>query len=601
MNRSKATTIGLILTAVILVLSGCASKPSDINPTSAPNVISTDAVNQFSVETAEDAFSSILDERVKALKEKDYDAYMSRIGKNNQFYFNEQERWFTNMIDERISKIKLELLSVELVGEDMAYVDIRQKHFMGENFDFTYSLKFILEDGEWMDYGFNFLESKSDRFIVKYMKDENKLDEFTQMLNDAFDNLDGIYELKPVDDYEMKLFSDQEMLRQRSIPANPWLFTGWSEPDESLKMYTGHPIKYEAYAGVVQHELVHHISIRMCNNNLPVWILEGIAMYDGSAYYGAENSSMLSKIDKDGVYFTIKNLEETNLNTDLTEEEIVRFYNTSYMFVRYICEVYGRDKLIGIFTEAGKKPFHDSTLNPDFEYNNQKTADEVIKKVLGLSKAELSKGYLNWLDELDFDTIWDTEEQFSNNDSNGYLKAMILLGDEFGNAYFSMKGELEELGFEVVTVGASDKKALDSCPNHDNVPLTPDINISEINQDNISQYNVIFIPAGKHHRTLPYTKGVKELLNMCYDNSVYISSMCAGSIVLASVDDLIEGHSIAANAANRSSITAADGKADSSKIVVDGLFITSSESYKSYGDAAVKRLAEKIFDVVMGN
>jgi len=353
-------------------------------------------------QTLDEAIVTIIEDRLTALETQDYYLYMDSIGINNQFYFNEQERWFMNMIDDSISDISLEVESVEMIDDKTGSVTIQQGHDMDVRYHFDYPLLFKYEDGEWMDYGFDFEIMETDRFIIKYMEGEERLEEFTQMLDDAFDNLDELYELKPLDDYEMKLFTDQEMLRQRCIPANSWLFTGWSEPDESIKMYTGQPYDYTAYASVVQHELVHHITIRMCNNNLPVWILEGIAMYDGSAYYGIDVSRLLSTMTKSRVSQTIAELELNNLNTNLTTQEIYNYYSTSYMYVRYISETYGRDKLMEIFTVAGEKPFHDSTLNDDFYIINQETAATVLIDVLGVTKERLSNDYLDWLDTFDF-------------------------------------------------------------------------------------------------------------------------------------------------------------------------------------------------------
>jgi len=125
-------------------------------------------------------------------------------------------------------------------------------------------------------------------------------------------------------------------------------------------------------------------------------------MYDGSAAYGFENSSLLSRMTKKGVEQTIEDIELRDLYSDLTSEEIRNYYNTSYMYVRYIAETYGHDKLMDLFYEAGKKPFHDSTLNDSFEINNQKTADEVIMTVLEITKEQLSKEYLDWLETVDF-------------------------------------------------------------------------------------------------------------------------------------------------------------------------------------------------------
>lgn len=351
------------------------------------------------------AIVDIMDGRLAAIENEDYDLYMSVITTNNQFLFNEQERWFMNMIDEGISDVSFEIVSTEMIDNYTGVVNIRQKHHHEGSFNIEYPLLFKYEDGMWMDYGYNFEVLETDRFTVKYMEGEQRVEEFAQMLNDAFDNLANIYDEKPWDNYEMKLFSDQEMLRQRTIPANSWLFTGWSEPDESLKMYTGHTGDYKGYPGVVQHELVHHITINICNNNLPIWLLEGIAMYDGSAYYGLEKTKLLSAITKSRVLQTIKDIEENNLSSITEMQDIYDFYATSYMYVRYICETYGRQALMDIFYEAGRKPFHDSTLNKTFEQENQKTAEEVIMTVLGLTKTELSEDYIEWLDTLDFDNL----------------------------------------------------------------------------------------------------------------------------------------------------------------------------------------------------
>ncbi|MBN2878265.1 MAG: hypothetical protein JXN65_01420 [Clostridia bacterium] len=398
MKKSKKLLLLLVALTLVFTFVGCRSKE-------AAEAIEPKTETMLPLDSA---IVDIMADRLTALETSDYDLYMHSIGRNNQFLYNEQERWFMNMIDPRIQDIAFEVLSVEMIDDSTGVVNIHQTHHMGETFDFEYPLLFKYEDGRWMDYGYNFEIYKTDRFMVKYMKGEERVEEFAQMLEDAFDNLESVYVERPWDNYEMKLFTDQEMLRQRTIPANLWLFTGWSEPDESLKLYTGHPKSdYDGYPGVVQHELVHHITINICNNNLPLWLLEGIAMYDGSAYYGFETNKMLSLITNENVANTIQYMETNDLTKDLTKQEIYNFYNTGYMYVRFIDQVYGRDKLMDIFYEAGKKPFHDSTLNETFESDNQQTASEVIMTVLGLTKEELSTEYLAWLDTLDFDALGD--------------------------------------------------------------------------------------------------------------------------------------------------------------------------------------------------
>lgn len=350
----------------------------------------------------EQAVEEIMTTRLQALENEDLETYMNQITKRNPYFYEEQERWYMGMIDPSIRNLTFQVTDIEMIDDNEAVATIYQTHQMDRTYELIYPLLLKYEDGSWHDYGYHFIEVENDLFTVKYMPGEDRVDEFSKMLKEAYNNLHFLYEDKPHAYFEMKLFTDQELLRQRTIPANGYVFTGWSEPDESLKLYTDHQLEYNGYPGVIQHELVHHITIRICNHNLPVWLLEGIAMYDGSAPYGFENSGLLSRMTKRGVKMSLKSLEAIDTTADLSMEEITNFYNTSYMYVRYIVDTYGHDTLMALFEEAGKKPFHDSALNPNHEIDNQETMNEVLMTVLNMTKEELSFAYLDWLSEVDF-------------------------------------------------------------------------------------------------------------------------------------------------------------------------------------------------------
>ncbi len=347
--------------------------------------------------TDEDEIRLVMDIKLQALKAGDYDLYMDTVTDSDVLYFNEQERWFMEMTSGLIKNIAFEVLNVDRIDETTLTATIRQQHDTDRHFDFNYTLLFNDEDGVWKDCGYDFSVIETDRYALKYMEGERRVDEFMGYLDDAYDNLEGVFTEKPTPNYQIKLYTDRELLRQRTIPTNGWLFTGWAEPDESLKIYTGHPEDYKGYPGVMQHELVHNITINICNNNLPVWLLEGVAMYYGSGFYDHSHSSTLSNMDMNGIRMTIDELENTDLGADLPTESIRNFYNASYMYVEYLVETYGHDRFMELFYLAGEKPFHDNTLNPDFYINNNRTADEVLEDVLGLTKEELSDDYSTWL------------------------------------------------------------------------------------------------------------------------------------------------------------------------------------------------------------
>ncbi|MCK5128284.1 MAG: hypothetical protein KAQ68_00420 [Clostridiales bacterium] len=368
-----------MLVAVVLIFSACTIRDAQLPEKAIENNIQT---------------------KLDALSTDDLDLYLSTVTKDNEYYYNEQGRWFKEMTNGKIQDIQIEIEKILIKDDTTAVVSIIQKHVMDKVYDFNYPLLFKKENDQWVDSGYNFNIMDKGQYVLKYMDGETQADEFGVMMDMVYENIKTIYEESPDEQYELKLFNDQELLRQRTVPSNGWLFTGWAEPNESLKIYTGHE-GYDGYPGVLQHEMAHHITINICNNNLPVWMFEGIAMHDGSAYYGNSKSGLLANITKEQVQLSIAYLESVDMST--AETAVVRaFYNASYMYMVYITENYGHDKLMALFYEAGKKPFNDSVTNPQFEINNIETMKEVLQDILGISKDTLSQDYMEWLDITDF-------------------------------------------------------------------------------------------------------------------------------------------------------------------------------------------------------
>ena len=376
-NYKKSIKYIAIFAIIILILAGC------------------------SAEKTESLISNNIKTKVQAIETQDSNLYMTTVTKNDYYYRNEQIRWFTEMAFKGIKNISMKVDEAKQLDDETIVATIHQEHSNNEKFDFTYPLLFRLENGKWVDYGYDFKVRDAGRFSIKFMEGETRVDAFIQMTDQAYDNLEPIFPERPDSSFEIKLFNDQELLRQRTIPSNAWLFTGWGEPNESLKLYTGHP-DIDRYRGTVQHEVVHHITINICKNNLPIWLYEGIAMYYGSAYFGHDSSAILSTLKKENVKVTIEYLENTDMSVVTDKDEIYDWYNRNYMYTVYMIETYGHDKFMDLFYEAGKKPFNDSAANAFFITQNNVTMDEVLMTVLGITKQQLSDDYLVWLEKTDF-------------------------------------------------------------------------------------------------------------------------------------------------------------------------------------------------------
>lgn len=422
MGKSRKALKPIMITALLglllMAFNGCSNMPISDDNVSTSSKETVEASNQQTVaqtnntndgqttdqenEQSEDLakiqadIAAVMDKKLSALKNKDMDTYMQTVTTNDAYYPNEQKRWFDEMTKEGMEDIQFKVKSVAKRDSDTAVAEIYQTHQYKKGFYIKYPLLFKLENGVWKDYGYDFKIADGPRYELKYMDGETKVDDFVKMIDNAYENLDQIFPVKQDEHFQIKLFKDQEMLRQRSVPSIEWLFTGWGEPDESLKIYTGHS-NIQGYRGTIQHELTHHITIKMCNNNLSGWFLEGLAVYYGNAYYDKVDSGSLSDFFTDHLGKTINELEQMDLYTTTDKTEVHDWYNTSFAYVTYIVDVYGQQAIIDMLNEAGKKTFNSSVANDNFNAENNQTTKAVIQKVLGISEEELSKQYIEWL------------------------------------------------------------------------------------------------------------------------------------------------------------------------------------------------------------
>lgn len=397
----------LIILVLSFVLTGCSNQSSvtserDNEPT--PPVESEKQANEIiqeapsAEETANQKIIALLNKKIESIAHSDLDSYMTTITSKDNYYWNEQKRWFTEMTKEGVVDLQYNLRSLTLEDESKAVAIIEQTHYFNQKFAITFPLKFVKEQGEWKDAGYDFKELKTERYTIKYMAGETKVSEFQTILDTAYANLESIFIERPDPNFEIKLFYNRELLRQRTIPTIGWLFTGWGEANESLKLYTGHT-NLEPYYGTVQHELVHHITMRICNNNLPGWIADGIALQYGNFSLEGGNAITLGYATKDQVRVTVDFLENADLWEATEQSETWDWYNASQMVTEYIIDTYGHDQLMALFYEAGKKPYNENVMNPEFHTQNNAILGEVLESVLGITKEELTKDYWAWLDQ----------------------------------------------------------------------------------------------------------------------------------------------------------------------------------------------------------
>lgn len=180
---------------------------------------------------------------------------------------------------------------------------------------------------------------------------------------------------------------------------------------------------------------------------------------------------------------------------------------------------------------------------------------------------------------------------------------LILVGNEFGNTYFDMKAALEERDFIVTTLYIGDQALKSSCPNHENIEIQGDISLNDLDESQLTDYFGVFIPAGKHHRSMIYSTKVHDFLSLTKEKDLYISSVCAGNLVLASTKDLLNDVHIATSSITYEDLKALGANCQFQTVVRDGFFITGSQggglTGTSHEGAPIDDMADQLLNAYL--
>lgn len=109
----------------------------------------------------------------------------------------------------------------------------------------------------------------------------------------------------------------------------------------------GETITERELAEYIYHEYTHAIVSAKTDNNCPVWLSEGIAVWESSKYAGTPMPLKTAWMPKDAT-FTVKTLYDCFGTNNRTDNMIMRDYALSYGAVRFIIDSWGISGLCGI-------------------------------------------------------------------------------------------------------------------------------------------------------------------------------------------------------------------------------------------------------------
>ena len=336
----------------------------------------------------------LLNLKLEAIKRKDLPEYLKTISSSNENYINEETGWFNVMIGVTFKDLSLNVVSITKLGEGKVEAIIQMKHKCNDGIDIKYPLLVGIENGILKDWGLNFNIIEKERYIIKYLEGDARVNEIQNITEIVFNDIEKIFTQKIEKKIEIKIYSDQELLRQRTYPSINWLFYGWAEPGESIKLYSGLD-NINNYNGLIQHELVHVITMSITNGNTEFWLNEGIAMYYGCARYPFKDDLIYSNFDKYNMDKTLDELRAFNYHNESDLNLIFEWYATCGMYVKYMVERYSHEKVLELFFEYGKY----NKLEDSKKLERPHFTKMLCSTVLGDEEDDICKGYISWIEK----------------------------------------------------------------------------------------------------------------------------------------------------------------------------------------------------------
>lgn len=397
MRPARRTAVIVAIVAVFAVMAAITyfalSRGSDLEPaaTAAPTVV---------VEAqayAEDIVGGMVAARLAALQAHDLDAYMTLIDKRDPEYYTEQRNWYLLFQDADTADYSVEVLEAGFIEEDTIIARLRQHYLLGpqqEDRTIEFENRFVLTDAGWKDADLNFSIRETPHFVIKYPAEaDEQAAQVGETAELAYSSVAQELGLEPRTKPTIKMYATKEMLRESTDIRIAYLFNGWGEAGESIKMYA---YRSGNLPNLLAHELVHKTTLEITGSQ-PSWFAEGLATFFGNRPFAGGNALEMGTSSLEDLTRPISWLETLDL-TQIEDDDARRtFYDMSGMIVQFTVETYGLDKLHAVLNDLAEFPEFGRGYDYSMEPELQSRLYQSIQKVIGLDRATFNDAWLAWI------------------------------------------------------------------------------------------------------------------------------------------------------------------------------------------------------------
>jgi len=388
---------GATAAVVIVAAAGAAYFVSSAPPNRGPIETAEPVLAVKTGLTAAEIAQGVVDGKVAAMQADDLDAYMALVDESDAEYTTEQRNWFLLYRDAGTSDFSIEVPDADFAGEGLIVANVQQHYLLGserENRSIEYEQRFIETDTGWKDADLNFSIRETEHFVIKYPAEaEKKAVEVGEAAEEAYSSVLDTLGLEPRVKPTIKMYATKEMLRESTDIRIAYLFNGWGEAGESIKMYA---YRSGNLPNLIAHELVHKVTLEITSSQ-PAWFAEGLATYFGNWPFAGGNALQTRTSTIEALAQPISWLEGRDL-TQIEDDTTRRtFYDMSGMIVQFMVETHGLEGLHKVLNAMAEFPEPGRGYDYSMEPELQDRLYRSIESVTGLDEAAFNEAWLEWI------------------------------------------------------------------------------------------------------------------------------------------------------------------------------------------------------------
>lgn len=223
-------------------------------------------------------------------------------------------------------------------------------------------------------------DSKLDKLLARYM---------AEYLEEVYPELTELFQFEPPQRTQIEIYNTAKGLSAHQwfsarMVGLPWIQTIGASTGVIIAMTSPSSLEEPLnWARVLKHEYVHVLTLQQTNFNIPHWYTEALAVRSEGYPRPVEwNALLLDRVPRGD----LKNLDTLSMG-------FIRAGNQANWNFAYCQSV--------IYAEYMAARFGEPSLAKLLEaYRNNRSTDQAIPEVFGVSKQEFEKGYREYLDKI---------------------------------------------------------------------------------------------------------------------------------------------------------------------------------------------------------